>query len=372
VRPWAPCWAEVDLSAIEHNVAHIRRLVGPKVRFMAVVKADAYGHGAVPVARAALRAGAEFLGVAIVAEAVQLREAGITSPILVLGPCLPEEAAAVVAHGLTQTVCDEALPERLSRAAQTAGREVAIHVKVDTGMGRLGVACARAVEYVERIASLRGLRVEGVFSHFATADEEDLGFAQVQLARLYDCCSALERAGFTGLVRHIANSGGVLNLADSYLDLVRPGLLMYGIGLPCPTRLTVDVRPALAWKTKVGFVRRAEAGETIGYGRTYTVPRSTTVAALPVGYADGYDRRLSNKGDVLIAGKRAPVLGRVSMDRIVVDVGHIPGVAVGHEAVLLGRQGDEQITALELAVRVDTTVHEITTRIGPRVTRLYV
>jgi len=368
----APCWAEVNLSAIEYNIAQVRSLIGEQCGFMAVVKADAYGHGVVPVARSAIAAGASYLAVATVAEAVQLREAGIAAPILVLGPCLPSDAPDVVGYDLTQVVCDNTLAEALSRAARAAGRSVKVHVKVDTGMGRLGVPFRRAVDFVQKVAALQGVTLEAVLSHFATADEADFSFAEVQLNRFLDFCEALGRAGFAGIVRHIANSGGVLNLPDSYLDLVRPGLLMYGLDLPNPTRIEIDLQPALLWKAKVAFVRRAEAGETIGYGRTYTVPRPTTLAAVPVGYADGYDRRLSNNADVLIHGQRVPVVGRVSMDRIIVDIGSLDGVSVGDEVVLIGSQGEEQITAAELARRADTTVHEIPTRIGPRVPRRYV
>ena len=244
-------------------------------------------------------------------------------------------------------------------------------MKIDTGMGRLGVPFRNALDFVHRTAAVSGLQLEGVLSHFATADEADFSFAQVQLGRFSECCEALNRAGFDRLIRHIANSGGVLNLPNSYLDLVRPGLLMYGLELPHPTRVEIDMRPALTWKAKVCSIRSADAGETIGYGRTYTVARPMTVAAIPVGYADGYDRRLSNNADVLIHGQRVPVLGRVSMDRIIVDVGAVPDVSVGDEAVLLGAQGDQRITAAELAGRVDTTVHEVVTRIGSRVRREY-
>lgn len=368
----APCWAEVNLSAIEHNIAQVRSLIGEQCSFMAVVKADAYGHGAVPVAHSAITAGASHIAVATVAEAVQLRGAGIDAPILVLGPCLPSEAPDVVGYDLTQVICDDTLAKALSRAARAAGRSVKVHVKVDTGMGRLGVPFPHAVEFVQRVAAMQGVTLEGVLSHFATADEADFSFAEAQLSRFVGCCDALKAAGFAGIIRHIANSGGVLNLPDSYLDLVRPGLLMYGLDLPHPTRVNIRLRPALSWKAKVTFVRRAEAGETVGYGRTYTVPHPTTLAVIPVGYADGYDRRLSNNADVLIHGRRVPVVGRVSMDRIVVDVGGLDGVSVGDEAVLIGHQGEERITAAELARRVDTTVHEIPTRIGPRVPRRYV
>lgn len=370
-RPDAPCWAEIDLRAIRHNIAQVRGIIGPERQFMAVVKAGAYGHGAVPIASAALEAGASWLAVAVVSEGVELRQAGLDAPILVLGPCLPEEARAVADYDLTQVVCDDVLPEHLSRAAQQAGRPISIHVKIDTGMGRLGVPFRNALDFVHRTAALSGLQLEGVLSHFATADEADVSFAQVQLSRFSECCEALNRAGFDRLIRHIANSGGVVNLPNSYLDLVRPGLLMYGLQLPHPTRVEIDMRPALTWKAKVCSIRSADAGETIGYGRSYTVPRPTTVAAIPVGYADGYDRRLSNNADVLIHGQRVPVLGRVSMDRIIVDVGAVPDVSVGDEAVLLGAQGDQRITAAELAGRVDTTVHEVVTRIGPRVRREY-
>ena len=368
-----PTHAEIDLSAIAANVALACRLAGPETRVMAVVKADAYGHGAVPVARVALAAGATWLGVAIPEEAVPLRAAGIASRILVLGPVAPEQAELVADHDLEQCVCDPAQAEALDRAARARGRVLALHLKVDTGMGRVGLRPREVRGVAEKIRALPSVRLAGLMTHFADAEAEEPGFAREQLARFADAARDLPAVPQGGMpLRHAANSAALLFLPESRLDLVRPGIMLYGYhprgprGGPEP-----PLRPALRLRTAISQIRDVAQGESVSYGRTFVAPRDLRVATLPVGYADGCGRLLSNRGQVLIRGQRVPIVGRVCMDMTMVDVSGLPDVRVGDEAVLIGRQGADEITADEVAELQGTISYEILCRIGPRVPRIY-
>jgi alanine racemase len=364
--------AEVDLSAIAQNVALACRLAGPGTRVMAVVKADAYGHGAVPVARAALDAGAAWLGVAIPEEAVPLRAAGITSPILVLGPIAPEQADLVAAHDLDQCVSDPAQAETLDRAARAQGRVLALHLKVDTGMGRVGLHPRDVRAAGEKIRTLSSVRLVGLMTHFAESEAEDPTFAREQLDRFGAAARDLAAAGIAAPIRHAANSAGLLFLPEARLDLVRPGIMLYGChprGRKRPAG--PSLRPALRLRTAISQLHGVARGESVGYGRTFVAPRDLRVATLPAGYADGVGRLLSNRGHVLIRGRRAPIVGRVCMDMTMVDVTDLPEVSVGDEAVLIGRQGAEEITADEVADLQGTISHEVLCGIGPRVPRVY-
>ena len=368
-----PTHAEIDLSAIAANVALACRLAGPETRVMAVVKADAYGHGAVPVARVALAAGATWLGVAIPEEAVPLRAAGIASRILVLGPVAPDQADLVAAHDLDQCVSDQAQAEALDRAARACGRVLGIHLKVDTGMGRVGLRPRELHGVAEKIRALPSVRLAGLMTHFADAEAEEPGFAREQLARFADAARDLPAVPQGGMpLRHAANSAALLFLPEARLDLVRPGIMLYGYhprgprGGPEP-----PLRPALRLRTAISQIRDVAQGESVSYGRTFVAPRDLRVATLPVGYADGCGRLLSNRGQVLIRGQRVPIVGRVCMDMTMVDVSGLPDVRVGDEAVLIGRQGADEITADEVAELQGTISYEILCRIGPRVPRIY-
>ncbi|MDW7710548.1 MAG: alanine racemase [Deferrisomatales bacterium] len=366
-----PTRALVDLTAVARNVRALRGLTAAGVRQMAVVKADAYGHGAVPVARAALGAGAEWLGVALVEEGADLRRAGIEAPILLLGAAFPEEAADAVGAGLTVAVCGRETALALDRAGAAQGRTAAVHVKVDTGMGRLGVPPAEAAAYTEWLSGLPHLRVEGLFSHFSAADEADLSFSRAQLEELLGVRQALAARGLRPPLCHIANTAAVMALPESHLDLVRTGIGIYGLHPSPETPRTADLEPALRLTTRVAHVKDVPAGTPLSYGRTFVARQPSRIATLPVGYGDGYPRLLSNRGQVLIGGRAVPIVGRVCMDLILADATSVPEARVGDEAVLIGPQGDASIGADELARLVGTIHYEITCNIGKRVPREY-
>lgn len=363
--------ALVDLGAIAQNLRATRALLPPGVDIIAVVKANAYGHGAVEVARALAAAGARRFAVAYVEEGLLLRDAGIAAPILLLGPTPPEAAEEVVAHRLSPVVFDLALAERLSAAAVRAGCPVAVHLEVDTGMARQGVSPPEAPAMAGKLAHLPGLRLEGLMSHFATADAEDLSAARQQLALFLDVDRAIRAAGIPISWRHLANSAGLLGLPEAHLELVRPGILLYGYP-PSPRWAgRAPLRPALTLRTRIAALRQVPRGQGISYGHTFVAPHDLRVATLPIGYADGLSRHLSNRGAVLVRGRRAPILGRVCMDVTLVDVTNIPGAAVGDEVIVIGRQGESSITADEVAAAAGTISYEILAGIGPRVPRAY-
>jgi alanine racemase len=367
-----PTRAEIDLNAIAANVRVACALAGPGAAVMAVVKADGYGHGAPQVARAALRAGATWLGVAVPEEAAALRAAGIQARTLVLGPIAPDQAALVVAHDLDQCVSDPAQAETLSREAVSHGRTLRLHLMVDTGMSRVGLPPRAVRPAAERIAALPGVRLAGLMTHFADADADDPAFTREQLARFDAVTQDLRAAGIAIPLRHAANSAALMRHPEARLDLVRPGIMLYGCP-PCATRRPEDpaLAPALRFRTAISQLTDLAAGGTVSYGRTYVAQRDMRIATLPVGYADGLSRLLSGHGQALIRGRRVPILGRVCMDMTMVDVTHVADVRVGDEAVLIGRQGAEEITADEAAGLTGTISYEVLCRIGPRVPRVY-
>ena len=367
-----PTHAEIDLSAVSANVSLACRLAGRDTQVMAVVKADAYGHGAVPVSKAALEAGATWLGVAVPEEAAPLRAAGITSRILVLGPIAPDQADLVVALDLDQTVCDPSLAEAVDRVARARGRVISLHLKVDTGMHRVGIRPQQVQSVAERIAALRSVRLVGLMTHLAAAEAEDPAFAREQLARFAEAERGLAAAGVRASVRHAANSAALIFLPEARLNLVRPGIMLYGCH-PRGRQRHIEplLTPALRLRTVINHIQEVARGDSVSYGRTFVAPRDLCVATLPVGYADGYGRLLSNQGHVLIRGLRVPIVGRVCMDMTMVDVTGVPDVRVGDEVVLIGRQGAEEITADDVAELQGTISYEVLCRIGPRVPRIY-
>ncbi len=359
-------WAEIDLDAIAWNVRNLKAHVGPGTMLMAVVKANAYGHGAVPVARAALEAGADRLAVNRAEEGVALRKAGIDAPILLLGPSLPSQAGAIVEHGLTPTVISKDLATALNEAGP-----VTVHVKVDTGMGRFGIMPEEALEFFRFLHTLPNLHVEGIFTHFAVADLADKSYTRKQFRRFREVLDLLEEHGLRPPIRHVCNSAATMDLPEMHLEMVRVGIAMYGLRPSDEVEPAVPIRPALSLKSRVARVRVLPPGSGISYGLTYVTEKETKVALVPVGYGDGYHRLISNRGQVLIHGRRAPIVGRVCMDQFVVDVSGIPDVKEGDEIVLVGRQGDDEISAEEVARWAETINYEVVTGLLPRAARRY-
>lgn len=367
-----PVWAEINLSAIKHNVQEVRRIIPEHTRIMAVIKANAYGHGAVPAAEAVLAAGADCLAVAILEEALELRRNGIQAPILVLGYTPAEGYPEVVKNEITQTIYTYEQALKLSEAAAAAGRPARVQIKIDTGMGRIGFTPDdESVMAIKGIAELP-LEIEGLFTHLANADAADKTHSLLQLDRFSRFCKKVAAAGVPVKYRHAAGSAAVIDLPEAHLDLVRPGLMLYGL-YPSQEidRSKVRLQPAMALKTRIIHLKRVEAGTTISYGSTFTTAETSLIATLPLGYADGYSRLLSNRGTVLVRECRAPVVGRVCMDQCMLDVTAVPGVAPGDEVVLFGRQGKAVISAEEVADQAQTISHEIVSRISSRVPRVY-
>lgn len=364
-------WAEVDLGAIAFNVRQFRRHVDGRAEIIAVIKANAYGHGAAPVGRAALQAGATRLAVHRASEGVELRQAGLAAPILIMGYTPPAGADAIVHGRLTPSVTTPEFARELSARATAAGATVPVHIKVDTGMSRYGLLPGEVVDFARSLLDLPGIRLEGLFTHFATADAADPTHVRRQLAVFEDVVAAVRAAGVAIPLIHAANSAATMRLPETHFDAVRVGVAMYGLDPSDEWPPPFEIRPALTLKSRVSRVRDLPAGTGISYGRTYITPAPATVALVPVGYGDGYHRILSNRGRVLIRGQVAPIRGRVCMDQFVVDVTHIPGVAQDDEVVLVGQQGAARIRAEEVARLAETINYEVTTSLLPRVARIY-
>ncbi|MGD2146069.1 MAG: alanine racemase [Anaerolineae bacterium] len=370
VRPIRPTWLEVDLEAVAQNVRQIKRLVGPSVEILAVLKADAYGHGATTVARTALNNGAAVCGVASVNEAVGLREAGIDAPVLVLGYTPAWLAKEALLHDVTLTLYDADVARAYSRAAEELRRTARVHIKVDTGMGRLGLLPDQVIPFVEAVQHLPRLELDGIFTHFSVADEPSLDYTRWQLDRFRDVLARLEGIGVSFRQVHCANSSAALRLPESRFDMVRVGLAMYGLQPSTHVSLPPGSRPALTWKTSVAQVKTLPPGSYVSYGNTYRTASQETIAVIPVGYADGFRRAPNRWHAVLVRGQRAPIVGRVCMDQTMIRVDHIPGVRVGDEVVLIGRQGGDEITAEGVAEWLGTINYEVVSEILARVPRL--
>lgn len=366
-------WADVDLEAVRHNVAALARLAAPAL-FCAVVKADAYGHGAVPVAEAAVDAGASWLAVALVEEGVALRDAGLDVPVLVLSEPPPAAMEEVLRCRLTPTLYTLEGVEALARAAaaRPSVDAVSVHVKVDTGMHRVGATATDAVVVAREVAASRALGLEGVWTHLAVADDPESCFTAEQCERFDEARRHMAEAGVQPRLAHVANSAGLIAHPRARYDLVRCGIAIYGYPPSAALAGTVDLRPALSLRARVALVKEVDAGEGISYGLRYHLERKSVIATVPLGYADGVPRRLSSVGgEVLIGGRRRPIAGTVTMDHIMVDCGEGESVAPGDEVVLLGQQGGDRITADDWAAALDTISYEVVSRIGPRVPRVY-
>jgi alanine racemase len=377
--------AEIDLAAYGRNIAALQRHARPGCRLMAVVKADAYGHGAVPMSRCAVKEGIEALAVARIEEALELRDAGITAPILVFGYTPDDLVEAIFEHDLTQTVWSLDQAKTLSSRAAGRGARARVHIKVDTGMGRLGfpavpaegehlsdLALAALIEEIRAAVSLDGLEVEGLYTHFASADLADKAPTTRQLRAFRQVVRTLRAAGIELPVLHAANSAAFLDLPESHLDLARLGISTYGL-LPSSEIIGrgVELEPVMRLVSTIIQLKRVPAGFAVSYGSIWRAPEPTTIATVAIGYADGLNRLLSSRGEMLVRGCRAPIVGRVCMDLTMLDVGHLPDVAEGDEVVVFGRQGNESILADELARVTGTINYEVLTSLTARVARVY-
>lgn len=376
VRPLTqdrPTWVEIDLEAVAGNVRRAQEIVGSQVGICAVLKADGYGHGAVSIARTALNNGARMLAVACLAEAVILRRAAVDAPILVLGYTPAWQARDTVRHNVTATVYDPDVARALSQAAADLNRPARVHVKVDTGMGRLGLLPDQVLPFMQQLVDLPGLIVEGIFTHFSVADSSEpqhLAHTRAQLAVFTSVLARLEAAGIRPSLVHAANSAAMLTQPASHFDMVRLGIALYGLSPSPAVPLPAGFRPVLSWKTQVAQVKQLPPGASISYGNTYTTTRTTRVAVVPVGYADGFRRAPRHWGRVLVRGQFAPIIGRVTMDQTMLDVTDIPGVRQGDEVVLIGRQGQAEITVEQVAEQLGTINYEVVSEILARVSRV--
>lgn len=360
-------WLEIDLDALTHNIKALRDHLRVATKFMAVVKKNAYGFGAVAVSRAALEAGVDYLAVHALEEALELREAGIHAPLLILGPVLPGKADTVIKQRLAITVVDKELACALATAGQKLNAEIEVHVKVDTGLQRFGVSLEEAPELLSYLDTLPTLKVVGLYTHFSSADESDETPTKLQLGRFLKLAKLFPQIKLL----HAANSAATLQFPETHLDMVRVGISLYGYYPSAAVRKAVTLKPALDLKTRVARVHSIKAGEGVSYGLTWVAPKDSIVALIPFGYGHGLSRLLSNKGEVLIRGKRAPIRGVVCMDQSIVDVTNIPDTRVGDEVTIIGRQGSEEVTAEEIAELTNTINYEVVTRLPAALPRLY-
>lgn len=373
-------WAEIDLKAFAHNIRELKRISSDNAAMMIAVKADGYGHGAVELSKVALEEGVEFLAVARISEAVKLREAGIDAPILLFGYSHDDCLKYMAENNIRASVnsIEDAL--RISQKAADLNIVITIHIKIDTGMGRLGITsdglpaiCKdKTLKQLKEINQLPGIKIEGVYTHFACADHKNKTSAIQQLNLFNNILSDLEKEGISYKYSHAANSAATIEMPEAHYDMVRPGISIYGLWPSDEiNRALIDLKPVMSVKSKIIQLKDVDQGFTVSYGNTYVTSKPTKIATIPIGYADGYNRLLSSKGSMLVNGKRAPVIGRVCMDLTMIDVGHIPDVSIGDEVVVLGKQGDEEITADEIAKIVGTINYEIVSCFMPRVKRIY-
>lgn len=370
-------WAEVDLDAIAHNLREIKGKLARNTLVMSVVKADAYGHGVFETVQTLLENGADRLAVSMLDEAIQLRKSGVTVPILILSYTDPGRAEELIQYDITQTVFSMELAKSLSEAAVALSKSIKVHIKIDTGMTRVGFTPGYdAVKHVVEISRLPGIVVEGLFTHFSKADEWDKSYTNMQFERFTSLCTELNRIGVFIPIKHVANSATAMSYPEMHLDMIRPGIIQYGL-YPSDEvdKARLDLKPAMTLKSKVIMVKKVEAGVAVSYGGTFVTERETYIATLPIGYADGYSRLLSNKASVLIHGEYAKVIGNICMDQCMVDVTDLVQagilVSVGDEAVLFGRQGEKEITVSQLAEFMGTISYELVCIIGKRIPRIY-
>lgn len=366
-------YAAIDLDAVCHNISEIKKLVGPDTKIMPVIKADGYGHGAVPVAKALNKIGVDGFAVAIIEEGIALRKQGITKPILILGYTSEYQYASLIQHEIEQTVFSYEMAEAISKFAVTMKKEARIHIKVDTGMNRIGFKpTEESVGQVQRIQKLPNIKIQGIFTHFACADEEDKTSARYQKKQFDQFVSKIEEKGIEIPVKHVSNSAAIMDLRECRMDMVRSGIITYGL-YPSEEvdKSAIDLKPALSLISHVIHVKEVGPGEGVSYGSTFVTDRKTRIATIPVGYADGYPRALSSRGRVIIRGQYAPIIGRICMDQFMVDVTDIEGVSVMDRVTLVGTEGDKNISVEEAADLAGSFNYEFVCGIGKRVPRVY-
>jgi len=369
----SPIFAEIDLAAFRHNMAAVKGLTSGNSRVMAVVKADAYGHGALVIAEEALKCGAEYLAVARLNEALDLRKNGINAPLLLFGRSSPDYAEYYLKYDIIISTHSLEAAAELSNEAVRSGGRLRIHVKIDTGMGRLGMLNGHEADAVKRINDLPGIRVEGVYSHFANADAADKSHALSQLHKFNEIREKIIPAFTDPPLFHIANSAAVMELPESHLDMVRPGIMLYGLYPSSEMdRDRTILKPVMSLKSSISQVKKTGPGFAVSYGSTYVTDRDCIIGTVPAGYADGYSRLLSSRGDMLVHGRRVPIIGRVCMDLTMIDLSHISEVSEGDEVVLFGEQGGELISADEIGEKTGTINYEVVSRITSRVARVYI
>lgn len=370
---YRPTWADVDLGAIEHNYIQVKRLVGKDVMLMAVVKANAYGHGTVEISNVLERMGVAYLGVATTDEAVRLRDHGIKSPILVLGSVLPEEVNVAKDRDITLTLCNHEILNEIRKLAKHETdneTKVKVHIKVDTGMGRIGIWHEEALAFVKEAANEKSIILEGIYTHFSSAGRDEF-FTNYQIESFERLLTAIEKSWIKIPLKHAANSIATVDFKRAHLNLARPGLVIYGMYPKHTFPKLIKLKPALSLKTKIVFIKDIPPGRSISYGRTFITQKNTKIATLPIGYADGYHRDLSNKAGVLVRGQYAPIVGKITMDQTMIDVGRIKGVKVGDEVVLIGKQGHNEIRIEKLARLAGTIAYDFVCAISNRVPRIY-
>lgn len=370
---YRPAWLEISPANLQYNCETVRKLVGDNVKVCAVVKANGYGHGAIEVTKACLAGGADYLAVAMLSEAMELREAGFTCPILILGWTPEEGYELAIEHEVRMAIFDAEEAARLNAKALSMGKKAIVHLKLDTGMSRIGFQNDEAgLKTAEDILNMEGIEVEGIFTHFSKADEADKTFALGQLETFRSFNEKLQqRTGVRIPIRHMAASSGIIDLPDSYFDMVRPGIMLYGFQPSSEMHNNADLKPALTWKARVGRVQTLPAGRLIGYNGTFELKQDTLVATVPVGYADGYNRLLSNFGYVICRGKKLPIIGKVCMDQFMVDASQLPDMKTGDEVILLGEDQGVSITVTEMAHMLKTIEHEVCCGLSPRVPKYY-
>lgn len=371
-RHYRQTWAEIDLSAIEHNYRQVLKLIGKGVKVMAVVKANAYGHGTVEVSGVLEKLGVEYLGVATTDEALRLRDHGIKTPILILGSILPEEVKIARDRDITITLCSNELLHEIRSLSRKdpSGAKVRVHVKIDTGMGRIGIWHENALDFIKEVAQEKAVALEGIYTHFSSAGRDEF-FTNYQIESFERLLIAVEKSWIKIPIRHAANSIATVDFKRAHLNLVRPGLIIYGMYPKHTFPKLINLKSAMSLRTKIVYIKDIPPGRSISYGRTFITQRHTKIATLPIGYADGYNSRLSNKAEVLIRGQLAPVVGKVTMDQTMIDVGRIKGVKIGDEVVLMGKEGRHEIRIEKLARLAGTIAYDFTCSISNRVPRIY-